>query len=72
VQVTLRFPVTPAGPYLDRPPAEPDGAGDALQAYNSPLAGDEAFSELECHAPAPHLEPGAESSAELEIEIRNA
>jgi hypothetical protein len=72
VQVTLRFPVTPAGPYLDRPPAEPGNPGDALQAYNSPLAGPAAFCELECHAPAPRLQPGEQSSAELEIDISKA
>jgi hypothetical protein len=68
--VRMCCPSSPAGPYLDGPPSE--APGDALQAYNSPLTGDEAFCELECHAPAPHLEPGAESGAELEIEILRA
>jgi hypothetical protein len=42
----------------DRPPDYAELPGDVLQLYNSPLAGKEAFCELECHAPAPVLGPG--------------
>ena len=65
--VRMCCPSSPAGPYLDGPPSE--APGDVLQAYNSPLAGDEAFCELECHAPAPLLAPGEERVHELKIEI---
>jgi hypothetical protein len=58
----MRCPTPAAGPYLD--------GGDALQAYNSPLSGEEAFCELECHAPAPTLAPGAKDGQTVEIEIR--
>jgi len=60
----VRCPVRPDGLYLAH--------GAALQAYNSPLAGGEAFCELECHAAADPLAPGGQSAAELEVEIRNA
>jgi hypothetical protein len=61
VRITLRCPTPAAGAYLD--------GGDALQVYNSPLCGREAFCELECHAPAPVLEPGQAAGQELEIEV---
>lgn len=64
LEVTMRCPVRPDGLYLDH--------GDALQAYNSPLAGGGAFCELECHAPAEPLAPNGQSAVELEVEIRNA
>ena len=71
VRITMRCAASAAGPYLD--------GGDVLQAYNSPLSGEEAFSELECHAPAPTLAPapaqpgfapGQESIQEVRIEVR--
>jgi hypothetical protein len=61
VQVELRCPTDPAGRYLD--------GGDALQVYNSPLSGGEAFCELECHAPAIDLAPGAVDGQAVEIEV---
>jgi len=62
VLVTMSCPASEAGPYLD--------GGDALQAYNSPLAGEEAFCELECHAPAPVLAPDEKSGQEVRIEVK--
>jgi hypothetical protein len=69
VQVAVRWPVSPEALYLDKPPDEP-GPGDALQAYNSPLSGAEAFCELECHAPAAWLAPGQQQEQTVEIQIR--
>ncbi len=63
VQVTLRCPAFRTGPYLDH--------GDALQAYNSPLSGEQAFCELECHAPAASLAPGQADGQDVEIEVRH-
>jgi hypothetical protein len=61
VRVAMRCPFSPEGLYLD--------GGDVLQAYNSPLSGEDAFSELECHAPAAHLAAGEQYGQELEIEV---
>ena len=68
VRVEVRWPVSPEALYLDKPLAEP-GLGDALQAYNSPLDGREAFCEMECHAPAVSLAPGQEEGQSVEIRI---
>ena len=71
--VLMRCPCSPEGLYLDGPLAEPGakpGSGDALQAYNSPLSGREAFCELECHAPASRLAPGESNGQAVDIEIR--
>lgn len=68
VRVEVRWPVSPEALYLDKPLVEP-GPGDALQAYNSPLSGREAFCEMECHAPAVSLAPGQEESQSMEIRI---
>jgi hypothetical protein len=69
VRITMRCAAVLEGPYLD--------GGDILQTYNSPLSGEEAFCELECHAPAPTLAPGEpgsasgqEASQEVRIEVR--
>lgn len=69
VRITLRCPTPASGPFLD--------GGDALQAYNSALFGEEAFCELECHAPAATLAPAEPGSAPgqpegqtVEIEVR--
>jgi hypothetical protein len=70
VQVVTRCPSDPGGLYLDRPLSAPESPGDALQAYNSPLSGREAFCELECHAPAARLAPGEADGQAVEIEIR--
>jgi hypothetical protein len=52
----------PSGTYLDRPPQETSGNGDALQFYNHSDP-ELPFSELECHAPARVLPPGDRQSA---------
>lgn len=70
LEVALRFPCSPEGPYLDGPLSEPGSPGDALQAYNSPLSGREAFCELESHAPAAILAPGQTQQQTVEIEVR--
>ena len=62
VFITLRCQSAAEDSYLD--------GGDALQAYNSPLSGKEAFCELECHAPAASLAPGDGDGQDVEIEIR--
>jgi hypothetical protein len=76
MHISLRFPVDPAGTYLDRPlsllAAESAGQGDAVQAYNDPGTGEMAFSEIEVHAPARSLEPGQWQSFEIEVTVRRA
>jgi hypothetical protein len=69
IAVVKRTPVAVDGRYVDRPPDYADAPGDVLQVYNSPLVGDEAFCELECHAPAPLIAPGQEQSWPVEILI---
>jgi hypothetical protein len=41
--------------------------GDVLQCYNSPDDRTLNFCELEAHAPAARLAPGAEQSSEVEV-----
>lgn len=66
--VVQRSTAETTGTYLDRPPGEPDGPGDALQCYNHSDP-NLAFSELECHAPARRLAPGGRQSASVDYLI---
>ena len=50
----------PAGQYVDKPPGDNRKNGDVIQIYNHYEGGKMAFAELECHAPAETLAPGAE------------
>ena len=74
MHISLRFPVDPAGTYLDRPYSPlavgSAGPGDAVQAYNDPGTGAMAFSEIEVHAPAYSLEPGQCQCFEIEVTVR--
>lgn len=63
----LRCPVDRSATYLDRPPMKAYANGDVLQFYNSPDADKLNFCELESHAPAARLAPGAEQEAHVEI-----
>lgn len=70
--VSLRFPLDPRGEYLDKPWYDRwavEGEGDAVQAYNDPGTGEQAFSEIEVHAPAVRLEPGQGQAFEIEISL---
>jgi len=63
----LRTDVEPSARYVDKPPHQPVENGDALQCYNSPDQRKLNFCELEAHAPAAALGPGAEQSAHIAI-----
>ena len=68
VRVEVRWPVSPAALYLDKPLADP-GPGDSLQAYNSPLAARKPSARWSAHAPAVSLAPGQEEGQSVEIRI---
>jgi hypothetical protein len=68
----MRFDVDPAGTYVDKwsytvPSAPPNG--DAAQAYCDAGTGDLAFCEIESHAPAPSLAPGASEGQDVRITV---
>jgi hypothetical protein len=72
ILTVMRFDVDPAGTYVDKssytvPSAPPNG--DAAQAYCDAGTGDLAFCEIESHAPAPSLAPGASSGQDILITI---
>ena len=70
--VILRFEVDPEARYLDRSSWEGEEGstnGDPVQAYNSPALGENAFAEIEAHAPAAFLSPGECQSIKMEITI---
>jgi hypothetical protein len=72
ILVCMSFPVEAGGPYVDKPSYEGAGAessGDAIQAYNSPETGEEAFAEIECHAPSRRLAPGQAQAFEIDVTI---
>ena len=72
ILVVMSFGVDPSGAYLDAPPPIPGeerGPGDAIQAYNDPGLGDEAFCEIEAHASAVYLAPGESQRFGLEIVV---
>jgi hypothetical protein len=68
----MRFAVDLAGTYVDKfshvVPSAPAN-GDAAQAYCDPGTGDRAFCEIESHAPAPLLAPGALEGQDILITI---
>jgi len=72
ILTVMRFDVDPAGTYVDKwsytvPSAPPNG--DAAQAYCDAGTGDLAFCEIESHAPAPSLAPGASEGQDVRITI---
>lgn len=69
ILIVKQFSVDPLGTYVDKPPAEPDRNGDALQCYNSHDASNLPFSEMECHAPALQLRPKESQSVNIDIMI---
>ena len=68
----MRFDVDPAGTYVDKSshtvPSAPAN-GDAAQAYCDAGTGDLAFCEIESHAPAAFLAPGASQGQDILITI---
>jgi hypothetical protein len=75
ILVAMRFPIDPSGVYLDKPSHGPEAEGqngDPVQAYNDPELNENAFSEIEAHAPAVMLEPGARQSCKIEMTIASA
>ena len=75
ILVALRFPVDPSAAYLDKPSHGPEAEelnGDPVQAYNDPGRNENAFSEIEAHAPALVLAPGACQSFEIDMTIASA
>ena len=70
----MTFETDPGGTYVDRSPASwaaPVGSGDAAQVYGDSGTGPMAFCEIEAHAPAPLLEPGASKAQDIAITIVN-
>lgn len=65
--IVMRSAVEPAARYIDKPPNQAGGNGDALQCYNSPERKKLNFCELEAHAPAAALAPGEEQDGHVEI-----
>ena len=72
ILTVMRFDVDPAGTYVDKSshtvPSAPAN-GDAAQAYGDAGTGDLAFCEIESHAPAPLLTPGASDGQDILITI---
>jgi len=72
ILTVMRFAVDPAGTYVDKAshvvPSAPAN-GDAAQAYCDPGTGDRAFCEIESHAPAPLLAPGASEGQDVLITV---
>jgi len=58
--ITKSFAYNSDGQYVDKPPGDSRESGDVIQIYNHYEGGKMAFAELECHAPAETLAPGAE------------
>ena len=75
ILTVMRFTVDPAGTYVDKAshvvPSAPAN-GDAAQAYCDPGTGDRAFCEIESHAPAPLLAPGASEGQDILITVARA
>jgi len=67
ILTVLRCQVEPSARYIDKPPLQEVDNGDVLQCYNSPDAQSLDFCELEAHAPAVRLPPGAEQTSGVEI-----
>jgi hypothetical protein len=70
--VALHFDIEPGAVYLDKPSWDgPAGSsnGDPVQAYNSPGRGDNAFAEIEAHAPAAFLPPGGSQKTSFGLTI---
>jgi hypothetical protein len=63
----LRCEVDLSARYIDKTPVQEVENGDVLQCYNSPDAQNLNFCELEAHAPAVQLAPGAEQFSEIEV-----
>ena len=61
------FAHDPEGQYVDKPQGDSRKSGDVIQIYNHSEGGKMAFAELECHAPAETLAPGAEQRFSVEM-----
>lgn len=61
-----RFPCEPRGRYVERPKTAEDN-GDPIQGYSHSKSGEQAFYEIESHAPAVRLLPGAEQVEPVEV-----
>jgi len=67
ILTALRTEVGATARYIDKPPLQEVDNGDVLQCYNSPDAKHLNFCELEAHAPAVQLDPGAEQMSGVEV-----
>lgn len=67
--VFMMFPVKPEGRYTDRPKAEQETNGDAIQLYSHLEKGALAFGELECQSWGLDLQPGGEQGFPIKIYI---
>ena len=65
--IVKSFALNPDGQYVDKPPGDSRENGDVIQIYNHYEGGKMAFAELECHAPAETLAPGAEQTFSVEM-----
>jgi hypothetical protein len=65
--IITSFVHNPAGHYVDKPQGDSRDSGDVIQFYNHYEGGTMAFAELECHAPAETLAPGAEQAFAVEM-----
>jgi len=65
--IVKSFAHNPDGQYVDKPQGDSRKSGDAIQIYNHYEGGKLAFAELECHAPAETLAPGAEQTFAVEM-----
>jgi len=65
--IVKSFALNPDGQYVDKPQGDSRKSGDVIQIYNHYESGKMAFAELECHAPAETLAPGAEQAFSVEM-----
>lgn len=65
--VVMTFPVKPEGRYVDKPRAEQEMNGDAIQIYSHLEEGRLAFGEMECHSWGLELPPGGEAAFPAKI-----
>lgn len=70
--VFITFPVKPQARYADKPQAEQDSNGDAIQIYSHLEEGDLAFGELECHSWSLDLKSGMEKAFPIQIYMYKA
>jgi hypothetical protein len=70
--ILMTFPVKPEGSYPDRPKAEQETNGDAIQLYSHLEEGKLAFGELECQSWGWDLAAGGEGSFPIKIYLYQA